>query len=236
LANPQEVHYDVWQWEDPDGWIDVLDTNDTLDFSNAFSTARLCQHLRSILNNATYRDYLISYYYVEGGACLSVIGTLDTRLLYGMNTQAPDWWSLEEGLSPLQRRLEQIKIFSEVVSQHLRKRGPRKVMELETRVHGFCARCGLPDDRHVSHEVPGFDPKKLVFHNPNEARPYMEAFKRHYGGALKKLRDSDLLMMPLPPNLRNLRLVLLEIQGRIENPVIPASAVDRMLAGGLLDE
>lgn len=237
LSNPLGLDYDVWQWEAPEGWLDVRDTDDTLEFSLSFSTDILCQQLRAIFRSADHTDQLVCYYYVEDGACLSVIATSDPRLLYGMSTQAPVWWSAEEG-SPLQRLLERIKTFNESVSLYYRDTRTRYQYpaHLEAKVPGFCGRCGLPDEHHVSHSVPGFT-GDLVFKTPAEARPYMEAFKQHYGGALKKLSDLELLMMPLPPNKRNLRLLTLEVQSRIDNPVEPASALDRLLAdGGLLDE
>jgi hypothetical protein len=195
----------------------------------------MCRVLRSILVPEGL-DQLVVYYYVEGGVRVSLVRCPDPQFFQGLTLQPPDWWSLEEGLTLMQRLLERITILSEAVTTHQRKSPYTRALHLEKRVPGFCSRCGLPDEHHVSHDVPGFDPKKVTFRNPEEARPYMEAFKRHYGGALKNLRDSDLLIMPLPPNKRNLRVIMMEVQSRIEHPVVPTTALDRLLAGGLLDE
>lgn len=248
LANPLDVGYDIFRWWGLEGWIDYLDVDlIELEFSPPIPVARVCQELRKrVCIGTPVRNphHLIVYYYEQSEVCLSLIGSPDERLFQGLNTVSPEWWSLEEDLTPMQRLLERITVLTEVV-KHQKDSDPRYryPSHLETAVEGFCRRCGLPMDRHVSHDVPGFDGRiifgfdgRIIFATAEEARPYATAFKQHYGGALKSMSDEELLKMPLPPNKRNLRVLLLEVQSRIEDPAVPASALDRMLAGGLLNE
>ncbi len=237
LRNPREIGYDIYRWSGVGGWIDYLDADSLeLEFSSPLSVERVCLDLRILcVGSVSHPHHLVIYYYEQEEVCLSLIGSPDERLFEGFGTVAPEWWSVEEGLTSMQRLLERIKVLHETVTQHHRTNRYRYPSHLETHVEKFCARCGLLLEFHVSHVVPGFE-GKLTFSTAEEARPYMTAFKQHYGGALKKMSNDDLLKMPLPPNKRNLRVLLLEVQSRIEHPKSPASALDRMLAGGLLDE
>ncbi len=249
LQNPSGRSFDVWDWYGrPPGWVDSTDLNEddgaALVFSDPFPTATLSLELRNRLRTGSgpgsgfrHPSHLVNYYYVNDGVCLSLVGATEQFLLQGLNTQAPDWWAIEEDMTPLQRLEERIKVFVETVSQWYHSAGSvtHYPAVLETPLKGYCTKCGLPLDRHVSHTVPGFE-NMSFFASPAEARPYVAAFKSHYGGALKKMSDAELLEMPLPPNKRNLRVLLLEVQGRIKHPTGPKSAVDRLLGGGLLDE
>src|SRR6185369_10769834 len=107
----------------------------------------------------------------------------------------------------------------------------RRPTELLQDVPGYCSGCGLPNDKHVPHEVPGFP--KPVFASSDAARPYYKAFKAHYQNALLKVSNMELLEMPLPPNPRYLRVLAAEIKRRIAADV-PRSAHERLLGEDLI--
>jgi hypothetical protein len=235
LASP--LGYDVWSWNRGEGWVDYLDVEEFFVFSEPFFLDEVSRAVRErLIAGPPHPDSLVLYYTDEDRVRVSLVGALDTQLLQGLNVVPPDWWSSLEGTPPMQRMLERVRILIGTFTG----RDPWKTStrHLQAKVPGYCSVCGLPEACHVSHEVPGF-PKEVVstLRTPEAARPYYLAFRAHYGNALKRMTEAELLAMPLPPSRRHLKVLELDLKRRLsEPPPVPASAVERLLTRPLLGD
>lgn len=225
----QDADCDVWQWEDPEGWTHG---EMGMEFSPAFSAATVNLEVLSRLGESGYQDYLVIYGRDPASPLswvVALVGTNDRSMLPGFGVQPPEWYVPLESKSPLELMIDRINSLEEVV-RHIRARDSRYVYqtptELLTTVAGYCSGCGLPNDKHVPHKVPDFENGAI---DADRVKAYYQAFKQHYGGALEQMTEAEILQMPLPPNVRNLRVLRLDIQRRMANVTPPKSAIDRLL-------
>ena len=75
-----------------------------------------------------------------------------------------------------------------------------------------CSTCGLPKDKHISHEPP--DVQK-----PEDGKnfgPYFRALDQHYRTGLQALTDAELTAMPLPISERRLLGIAAEVKERLD--------------------
>lgn len=156
--------------------------------------------------------------------CGVVAASLD--VLVRFNRTAPFWWQ-DGDLSLLARKMNDVAAKLRMLDS-MRSRGaglPREERE------GYCHRCGLPLEKHVPHEPPGIQkPENGV--PPAEWAPWMRASKQHYGDALLRLSDEEILAMPLGINKLWLKVLDQELKRRENVPRVviePMSALDMLL-------
>lgn len=239
--------FDVWQWDDPEGWTDGGDlTGEMGDFmmSPSYSEGTVSHEVCQRIEPAGYQHYLIVYGRALDNSEKWIVGLAasnSSKRFSGFNVRAPHWYRPEDSLSPLERLLVKVTKFNEetrlllakIRDEGYRRKSFRRPVELLQDVPGYCSGCGLPNDKHVSHEVPGFP--KPNYNSPKEAKPYYTAFKKHYQDALLLVSNMELLEMPLPPDPRYLRVLTMEIQRRIVGDV-PTSSHERLLSKDLVED
>lgn len=238
------LDHDVWQWEDPEGWTDGLDlTSEGFEFSKTYPAGAVSKEIRDRLglpekegDESDYTDYLVLYYQDDDGVHLSLIATADVRLMRGFSLAAPRWWIPLDGLTPMQVQLERATGLYATIREFTRY--PRELEKrsraFKTSVGGYCSECGLLDEYHADHKVPGYEGVKID--TPAKAQPYYKAYQKHYGGALARMTDREILTMPLPVHPRRLVILMEDLKRRIENPQVPKGAMERLLGHNLLDE
>lgn len=156
--------------------------------------------------------------------CGVVAASLENLMMFSRN--APFWWQ-DGDLSFFSKKSNDIAAKIRMLDS-LRSRTtglPREERE------GYCGRCGLPLERHVPHEPPGVQKPD----NGSPAAdwgPWMRASKQHYGDALLRLTDEEILAMPLGINKLWLRTLDEELKRRENVPKVVVelqSALDMLL-------
>lgn len=122
---------------------------------------------------------------------------------------------LAKYLARVEAKLAEVVRARETTHQlHDRNRALAKLRDPDINQKTHCSTCGLPMDKHVSHDPPDVE-KPDGFSCPKDWAPFIQAQNRHYQEALQTLTDAELSTMPLPISERRLRGIVAEVQARL---------------------
>ncbi len=183
-------------------------------------------------NRIGFVDFLVLYGLEDDHWRFVLVGSNATNQFLGMRDDPPAWWKFGE-VSPLQGLLLRAQTRHEAIRKLLEQRPRSPNLPLPVSVRGYCATCGLPLSKHVTHNPPGLSPPKST--DAEDWKPYRQAFIKHYWDALQKLTEDELLRMSLPRGAHHLRVLEMEIRRRIDNPVGVKDRLDLILGDDLLE-